>query len=147
MTPDRSDARKELKTLLEAALVGDGKPCMAVYDHQPAKFNEGSPAVTVSSAGALHPPFTQAGNRATFSYYIHIFVLYADANSGWTESDCEDRLDLIEKTIIETLVANRVNTPYWNLLHQDEPSSAISAQINGLEYRVEVITVIAEVYS
>jgi hypothetical protein len=147
MTPDRSDARVELASILSTALVGSGKPCQAVYAYQPATFNGQSPVVTVSSAGAHRPSFTHQGNQATFSYYIHVFVLYSDADSGWTESDCETRLDLIEKTILETLIANRIREGHWNLLHQDEPSNAVSVKISGLEYRAEVITVIAEVYA
>ena len=147
MAPNRADARVELASILRTVLAGDGKPVTAVYEYQPATFNGQSPVVTVSSAGAHHPSFTHQGNQATFSYYIHVFVLYSDADSGWTESDCENRLDLIEKNIIETLIANRVHQPYWNLLHQDEPSNAISVKIGGLEYRVEVITVHTEVYA
>jgi len=147
MAPNRSDARIELASLLRTALVGDGLPCQAVYEYQPATFSGQSPVVTVSSAGAQHPAMTHQGNMATFSYYIHVFVLYSDADSGWTEQNCEDRLDLIEKTTIETCIANRVHQPYWNLLHQDEPSNAISVKIGGLEYRAEVITVVLEVYS
>jgi len=147
MAPNRSDARVELAAILSTALVGTGLPVQAVYAYQPATFNGESPVVTVSSAGAQHPSLTHQGNMATFSYYIHVFVLYSDADSGWTESDCETRLDLIEKTIFDTLIANRVHEGYWNLLHQDEPSNAISVKIGGLEYRAEVITVVLEVYS
>lgn len=144
MSTSRATVREQLAVLLTSALVGTSKPCQAVYDYQPATFSGQSPVVTVSSAGSMRTRFTMQGNRLTAYLYIHIFVLYADADSGWTESDAEDRLDLIEKTIEETLQTYRTHPSYWSNIAYSEPSQASSAEIGGDEYRVEVIPVIVE---
>ena len=53
-------------------------------------------------------------------------------------------MDLIEKTIAETLQTYRKHTSYWINIAYSEPSQELNAQIGGDEYRVEVITVAIE---
>lgn len=144
MSTSRATIREQLAVILNTALVGTSKPCQAVYDYQPATFSGQSPVVTVSGAGSMRTPFTMQGNRLTAYLYIHVFTLYADADSGWTESDAEDRMDLIEKTIAETLQTYRKHTGYWINIAYSEPSQESSAEIGGDEYRIEVITVAVE---
>jgi hypothetical protein len=145
MSANRSVVRKQIAALLQAALVGDGKPVVAVYDYQPATFDKQSPVVTVSSGGSVRPILTHRGTRSTFTIYIHVFVLYADKNSGWNEQNAEDRLDLIEAEITQVLSDHKREENYWELLHREEPSTCTSVQVGGNEYRLELIPAIIEV--
>lgn len=145
---NRETVRDALTSLLTTALVGTGKPCQAVYGYQVADFQGLTPVVAVSSAGSAHPHMTHQGNRATLYFNIYIFVLYSDANTGWTEADAEDRLDLIEKTIAETLEANRRYDGYWQGIDFADRSQvdSVPAGIGGDEYRREIIPVVVEVF-
>lgn len=144
-TPKRTTARSDLAALLSTALVGTGKPVEAVYDYQPADFENKTPVVTVSSGGSMRTPWTMQGNLPVFVLYVHIFVLYSDADTGWDEEDAEDRLDLIEESIADVITANRKYAGHWSDIRMEDRSSALSVMIGGHEYRTEVLSYVLQV--
>lgn len=143
---NRETTRDALTALLTTALVGTGLPCQAVYGYQVSDFHGKTPVVVVSSAGSAHERMTHQGNRSTFYFNIYSFVLYSDADTGWTEADAEDRLDLIEKTIAETLETYRRYDGYWQGIDYSDRSQSDSVAIGGDDYRREIISVVVEVY-
>ena len=137
----RETARKALAALLEAALVGSGKPAQAVYAYQVGDFAGASPVVVVSSGGSLR----EQGSFGpcwddTFSLAIYSFVLYANPDDGWTESDAEDALDDIEATIADVILENMTSDVWSNLSYEDRTETD-GVEIGGHEYRRETVRV------
>lgn len=146
MTTNRGTGRSALKTLLSTALVGTGKPAQAIYGYLKADFGGQSPVVVVTSAG------TEPDKRAVtsrmkneFFYTIYTFTLYAIKGTTWGEDDAEDRTDLLEKTIRETLAAN-VSNDSWAFIEYNGRSEVDSVMIAGEEYKRESIPVRVECY-
>lgn len=140
MTINRETIRDALTTILTTALVGAGKPAQAVYGYQPADFRGQSPVVTISSGPIMRPPMTIAGNAVECILDIHVFVLYDDGGT-WNEDDAEDRLDLIECTIADTLQTYRRHPNYWQRAVYEGETETGSLAIGGDEYRIERIRV------
>lgn len=142
---NRETVRDALVTLLTADLVGSGKPCQAIYGYQVGDFQGQSPVVIVSSSGSEREQRTASVRQRT-RFYLNIFtfVLYSDEDS-WGEDDAEDRIDLIEKTIADTIANNRTGDN-WAELHLSERTRLDSVQIGGNEYRREVMEVVALVF-
>jgi hypothetical protein len=145
MSYNRETGRDALQTLLNTALVGTGLPVQETYNYQVGDFKNKTPVVTVTSAGAERDQLSLSTRRiSAFFYNIHVFVLYADTTSGWTEANAEDALDLIESKIDQTIAANLV-TPNWRDIGYAGRTTAGSVTIGGEEYRYEVIPVRVEV--
>ncbi len=134
MSTNRETIRDALTTLLTTALVGTGLPASAVFGYQVGNFTA-SPVVTVSSASSERSDLTAIGGQAIFRLQIDVFVLYTD-KGDWNEDDAEDRLDLIEKTIWDTLQANQ-RTANWESLDYDGKTECASIVIGGKEWRTE----------
>lgn len=136
---NRETIRDQLAALLAAALVGAGKPAEAVYNHQVGDFQGKSPAVVVTSAGTGRGSPLVA-NQTAFLLEVYSFVLYALEDGTWTEAQSEDRLDLLEKSIVDVLNdANDSGT--WQSVEPNGESSIDSVEIGGDEYRYETIPV------
>lgn len=145
MSYNRETVRDALQGLLNTALVGTGLPAQATYNYQVGDFQQQSPVVVVSSAGSERDQLTLSTRRVSaFFFNIHVFVLYAEPTSSWTEANAEDRLDLIESTIDQTLAANLVYDGYWRDIGYAGRSTTGSITIGGEEYRYELIPVRAE---
>ena len=142
---NRETVRDAMATLLETALVGTGLPAQAVYGYRVGDFNGQSPVVTVSSAGSERPPMTARGGRTVVYLQVDTFTLYSDEGS-WGEDEAEDRLDLLEKTIAETLHGNQV-TANWQAVDYAARSERVDVEIGGLEYAREMIPLRVEVYA
>lgn len=142
----RKDIRAQLQSLLEAGLVGDGKPVQVVYGGQVADFQGQSPVVVIASAGSERRRWTFKGGRALHRFKIFVFVLYKDAEAGWDEEDAEDLLDDIEESIAGILDANAGKCDYWQSLTYDAASECAGVPVAGEEYRVETIFVVAQAY-
>jgi hypothetical protein len=141
---NRETVRDAMATLLETALVGTGLPVQAVYNYRPGDFGGQSPVVVVSSSGSERPRFTAAGGRTTVFLQVDAFVLYSDEDT-WGEDEAEDRIDLIETTIAETVHANQYTTN-WEAADYAARSERIDVEIGGLEYVREMIPLRVEVY-
>jgi hypothetical protein len=138
---NRETARDSLTTLLTSALVGTGKPAQAVYGYKVGDFQGQSPVVLVTSAGSERAEATYSQWRNTFSLSIMVFVLYADPATGWGEDDAEDRLDLLEKTIADTLRANYSYAGGWDRIIVDGASQVLEVDLAGDQYLLEIIPV------
>lgn len=141
---NRETVRDAMAALLQTALVGTGLPAQAVYAYRVGDFNGQSPVVVVSSAGSERPRMTSAGGRTSVYLQVDTFVLYSDEGT-WGEDDADDRLDLLEKTIAETLHANQ-DTAAWDAVDYAARSERIDVEVGGLEYAREMIPLRVEVY-
>ena len=145
-TMNRETARDALTTLFSTALVGTGKPAQSVFGYLPGDFGNASPVVALGSAGT-EPEQRAVTSRQKNNFYfnVYVFVAYAVAGTTWGEDDAEDRLDLIEKTIRDTIAANR-STANWAFIEYEGRSSVDSSIVGGVEYRREIIPIRIEVY-
>ena len=143
---NRETGRDALTTLLRAALVGDDKPAQAVYGYMVGDFNSQSPVVVIASAGS-EPEQRAVTSRQKNEFYftVYSFTLYAVAGTDWGEDDTEDRVDLLDKTIRETLLNNR-STATWAEIEFDGRSVVDSVLISGVEYRRESTPIRMTVY-
>lgn len=145
MAANRETVRDALATLLQAALVGSGKPVQAVYNYRTGDFAGASPVVSVFSHGADRRRLTARGSRARFFLQVDIFVVYALEDGTWTEAQAEDALDAVELLIAGVVDANQV-TAYWGALDYVMESTRYDVAIGGIEYIQEAILLVAEVY-
>lgn len=139
----REVARDALTALLQAALVGSGKPAQAVYGHQVGDFGGQSPVVVVAS-GPITRERKGLGACWHTSATLLVFVFVAYAAGGWTEANAEDALDSIEAAIADVVLANS-STAAWHGLTYDGPTEPDGVEIGGVEYRREVIRLKFEV--
>ena len=146
MSTPREAARKQLATLLEAALVGSGKPAQAVYPYQVGDFKGATPVVAVTS-GPMRRRLDSMGEcwRKSFQLLVYVFVAYSD-DAGWTEAMAEDAIDAIEDGIAAVILANP-RTDAWVTIYYDDGATQLDGVvIGGEEYRRELITFDVEAY-
>lgn len=141
---NRETVRDAMAALLNTALVGTGLPVQAVYAYRVGDLGGQSPVVVVSSAGSERPRMTAAGGRTTVLLQVDVFVLYSDEDA-WGEDEAEDRLDLIEKTIAETIHSSQV-TANWQAVDYAAQSERVDVEVGGLEYAREMILLRVEVF-
>lgn len=145
MASNRETVRDAMATLLENALVGNGLPVQAVYNHQSGDFANQSPVIEVVSDGTQRFSLTSLGSRATFYLAITTFVLYSDGGN-WNEDDALDALDDIESLIAGIFDgATARKSSSWSALTYAGPSQISSWIIGGLPYIGETIKVAVEV--
>jgi hypothetical protein len=137
--------RDEVATFLEADLVGAGLPAQAVYNYEKKDFSGQSPVVLVATGG---DSFNRHSNseRVKGSIYLDvlIFVLYSD-DSGWTEADCEDALNLVKKTTLESIFNNQF-TPSRSIFIEGR-SNIVPANVGGASYRLERMALRVELFN
>lgn len=143
---NRETARDKLATLLDAAMVGTPAVAQAVYNYKVRKLNAQSPVVTVDSSGSGRVRDKTAGGWDTNAKLtVTVFVLWSKDGSSWTEANCEDRLDLIEKTIADVLLDHKSTsqdaTVPWDTIEFDGDSAQDTYIEGGLLYWVETIPV------
>lgn len=141
-TLNRSAVRAALATDLAAVLVGAGLPAQTVYAYQVGDFGTENPVVVITSNGSDRSRFNDPDAiwEDVLYFAIHIFVLYALEDGSWTEEQSEDRLDLIEKTISDyVLAASAVGG--GDEIWLDGRTTVEAPSIGGLDYRHEVIPV------
>ena len=143
---NRETARDKLATLLTTAMVGTPAIAQAVYNYKIRKLNAQSPVVTVDSSGSGRNRDKMAGGWDTsIKLTVTVFVLWSKDGSGWTEANCEDRLDLIEKTIADVLLDHKSTsqdaTVPWDTIEFDGDTAQDIYIEGGLLYWVETIPV------
>ncbi len=142
----RKTARTGLAGLLQAALVGTGKPAQAVYGYQVGDFSGQAPVVVVASGPMERLRDTMgACYRSRFALLVYVFVPYADPASGWTEENAEDAIDAIEAAIADVILANTRYSGYWDKIEYAEPTQLDGVAIGGVEYRRELMQFTVEV--
>jgi len=146
MVTNRETGRDALVSLFAAALVGAGKPAQVIYGYLAGDFGGQSPVIVVASEGSDREQRAVTSRQKNLFYYtIYTFTPYAKKDSSWGEDDCEDRVDLLEKTIAEVITANRSNDD-WAFLELDGRSVVDSVMIGGAEFRRESMPVTMTVY-
>lgn len=143
---NRETTRDALAALLSAALVGTGKPAQAFYGYMVGDFGSKSPVVALTSSGTEQEQrAVTSRQKNSFYFTIFTFTVYAQDGTTYGEDDVEDLVDLLEKTIRETLANNR-STANWALIEYDGRSVVESVMVAGEEYRREAIPVRVDVY-
>lgn len=143
---NRETVRDALGTLLSSALVGTGKPAQAFYGYMVGDFGSQSPVVVLTSAGTEQEQRqVTSRQKNTYFFTIFTFTVYAQDGTTYGEDDVEDVVDLLEKTIRETLANNR-STANWAFIEYDGRTVVDTAMIAGEEYRREAIPVRVDVY-
>lgn len=137
----RETVRKEIAGLFEALVPA----AEVVYDYQAAEFNGKSPVVMITSAGTSRMNFTAEGMKARVFFGVHLFVLHADPDSGWTEADAEDKLDQVEYEVSLILESNQRNQ-YWEAIEWEGSSIIDKITVSGDPYLYEVIPIAVEVF-
>lgn len=145
MASSRETSRDALAVILQAEMVGTGKPVQAVYNYQAGDFFGQSPVIEVTPSGTRRQRMTRAGSRATFFLFVTTFVLYSDG-AEWKEDDAIDALDSIEALLADVLDDNQV-TVNWQALDYADRSNISSWVIGGLPYIGETVEVAVEVFS
>src|SRR5574341_2265996 len=101
---NRQTARDALATILNAAYAGS---VQAVYGYKKRSFADvgKGPFATVDGAAIGRDKSKYQGSYDTgIRLNVTHFVIWTDADSGWTEQNCEDRLDLLEKLLADAVL-------------------------------------------
>lgn len=134
--PNRQTRRDRLKALLVAAGVWQ-----EVYDHQPKSFQGQSPVATVHGGPVDFPLMTFGGDEdAEIELWVTNFVKRDDAAAA------EDSLDALLLAVGDVVVANRKDAGFWNELFLRGPTEPDYPTIDGVQYRSELVRVVATVY-
>src|SRR5688500_12270364 len=136
-----SASRKESRTALAGVLRTEVTLARSVYAYQKAKLKGQTPVICVTSSGSARGALTMQGSAATFTFDIHVFVLYSDGGS-WTEEQAEDRLDDIEQQIATMVDTFRKSTSWQRLAYAERTAASLPPVVlEGSTYLHEVIPV------
>jgi hypothetical protein len=143
-TKNRDAIRKAVAGLFEAGLVGAGLPVAEVADCQKSVISQ-TPLVEVLSAGSSRTHKGIGSKKYKNIFYLELHTLIRDSDeSGLTDGEREDRLDLIDKMIADILLANE-SGELWDRLsfagengNQGERSKATKVIWDGKAYLFEV---------
>jgi len=149
---NRETLRDALATLLAAGLVGTGLPADAVYNHLRGDLagSDGTMplSVVMIDAGPItrqRESFDSAWGVPEVRLDLVVLVLYSSddatetAPATWTEADCADRADLIEKTIADVLMDNYGAISGAEFVTYAGPTVPDFVAIGGRMYKREII--------
>lgn len=145
---NRSVVQIELARILELHLTGDGNPVQKVYYYQVADFGKNSPVIIVAG-GKVHRGSVADDDKdmTSFRLWVHLFVLYENAESNITEKESELQFNYIEKRIADVVRQYTVPTQNsWFTLSHDGDSESGPVLLNELDYRHEAIPLKAQCY-
>lgn len=141
----RQTARDAWAIILTTAL---GANVQAVYGYKVKsliKLGKG-PFATVDGG-----PITRTKSKFAGTYdnditlYVTTFVMWVDADSGWTEQNCEDRLDLLEKKIADAVLDHKSQaqdgTVPWDTIEFESPSTPDTWQEGGKQWWMETFAI------
>ncbi len=123
---NRQTARDALTTILTTALAGSVQTVFGYKVKALIDLGKG-PFVTVDGGpiSRSKTKFTGLWDTGLVLQVSH-FVIWQDADSGWTEHDCEDRLDLLEKKLADAMLDHRSTaqdaTVPWDEITFEGPS-------------------------
>lgn len=141
----RQVIREKFQSLLEARLVGTGKPCQAVYAYQKAKLVGVVPCAVIVS-GDINPldlvhDLVHIGVH-TFSYY---------ETSDMTEQVSENYMDSMAADVrafaVEYADRTQENAPEWLEMGMDKTQVDSYTDLEGNEFRHEYFPFICRVAS
>lgn len=146
---NRETARDALATLLNAAMVGTGKPGQQVTNYEKGQITS-APLTQVVSGGSRRRQHGKNSEKWAnqFRLLIRNFVPDADASVSWTEQNVEDRLDWMEQVTANVIADNRGTANWQYIDYEDVMTVIMPAKDNGSgkTYMVEEIPVIVTVY-
>lgn len=146
-TTSQSTVRTALVDALTQALMGDGQIVQYVYNGLPSDFGTQVPVVMVTDDGNIRRARDLNGTRykTIFKEIILIWVADADSSAGWSDTDAEDQIAIIEASIADYIAANR-HTDVWNFIgHGGESLPDTLADEGGKSYLVLAIPISVEV--
>jgi hypothetical protein len=144
MTKNRESVRKAIAELFAANLVGAGLPVAEVAACQKSKITV-TPLIEVLSAGSSRAQKGLGTKNLGNIFYFEVHTLIRDSDeTGLNELEREDRLDLIDEMISET-VTNNQSGDAWDRLTfaggnggRGERSKASKVNWDGKAYLFEV---------
>lgn len=139
-TVSGSAIRTELATLLSSHIAHK----YSVLRYSPSVI-EGSPVIAMARTNSDRPRLTVRGTSAKFIIVIEVYVLQAEAESGWTEEKAQDLLDTIEAEITDVVSQHAKNGTNWDSLDYTRPSEANMVIMQGKPYWWERIYLTVEV--
>jgi len=142
----RKTIKEEIATGLSTALVGSGKPAIALYSYQKGKLGGESPVILVTS-GTLDREFKGMGSTTFDSRFIidcHVLVYDGDENQPLTETQREDKGDELEVGIATWVASHQKGTNYRALRYQKPTERASVVMLDGEPYLLEIISLEVE---
>lgn len=145
----REQVRDGVVALMQAGLIGTGKPTQAVYNGLQSDFGSLAPVVMITDAGIRRKPRELTGTkyRSWVRLLALVWVADADTAAGWTDEMAENQLGAIEQAIADVISANR-RTTNWKWIGYDDAFTEIEAlpDEGGHSYLVETIPLLVEVF-
>jgi hypothetical protein len=138
-------SRRSIREAIAAGLQAACPSAQAVYPYGISDFQSQWPVVRVMSRGSERPPITGAGMRSRFTFLVDVWVLFRDADAGWTEQNAEDALDALEGEIVSWLTGHQ-GGEVWTSIYYNGASTVDVVTIAGEPWLTEAIQVMAEVY-
>lgn len=103
---NRKTIRSGLKTAIQTAMIGTGKPLQAVYGYYPKDFGGQSPVCTIETLPSQFNLKTSALPQV-YNYAVTFWALTdGAAGSGLAAADAEDVLDDLHYQLVLLLRAN-----------------------------------------
>lgn len=152
---NRETLRDALAAILQTALVGAGKPADAVYGYLRGDLASDTGAmplaVVMIDAGGItrqRETFDAAWGVPAIGMTVETLVLYSSddatetAPATWTEANCADRCDLLEKSIADALMDNYGAISGAEYVTYAGPTTTDYVVIGGRMYRRELIPLV-----
>ncbi len=145
-TKNRETVRDAVATLFETNLVGTGKPLAEVANFQKSKITK-TPLLEVLSAGSSRTKKGIGTKKYANVFYLELHTLIRDSDeTGYTEQQREDLLDLIDKKIGDVIAENESGSAWDQLNFENgndhsgkaERSKATKVVWDGKAYLFEV---------
>lgn len=115
---NRGVPQAALVSLLQAAMVGTGKPVQAIvgYSEEYDKTRE-TPYMTVAENGTSSRASGIANAKwdNVFCFEVVAFFRNIDEENGWTRELLRDQINLVDKELRDTIADNRSN-PNWSFI-------------------------------
>jgi hypothetical protein len=141
---NRSVIREDLKTLLDGVLVGTGKPVSVSFKSQPTEDTlvGQTPVFWFQSRDSVRQSRTMDQRKTgEHQFLAQSMVRLNDGDATHNEDWVEDRLDLIEKTMMDTLLEQAsIDTKGWQHVAVENLGTGLTI-IGGFEYRVELFVI------
>jgi hypothetical protein len=138
--------RQTARDALAALFVADGS-WQAVYGYMPndEELDGQSPVLTVRSGGTAQEMASLHVNPTSYRYLLRTMVLANDADSSWSESNAEDKLDELDQKLRQVIRDNVGGVAGSNFLRFDPGASTTGYSIiDGELYRWEERTIWAD---
>lgn len=144
--PSRKTLRQALATAMTTDLVGAGKAAKKLYRYKPAKFEAETTHIIVLTAAASDRSKQAQPTRAYSSIHFEIWTFVLYSADGWTDEQSEDKLDEMEKEIIDWLLDHADNQDSWEGI-TISPTEIDVVAVGGKPYRQELIPIEVKVFS